>query len=278
MKTLQKITYSALLFAFASSINAKPKTDDLATAAAEISKTNYTAAINLMTSYISNHETDPQAYYYRSVAELGIGENDLALKDIDLAIQLDKKFQILKKLSKSSKVKQADLLLQRAKCYRALGNTETAMEELNKAALADNTLADIYVEMGEIYASKNDFKGSDTTFAKALRYDSKNYNALMGLAKNYINSDREREAISKLDQAISVDGEKIEPYMLRYKANFGLQNYERAFDDISYVASSNEDYNPYLADLSNAASKCVTYSMPKIDQKIMVAMSSRSRQ
>lgn len=268
MKTLQKFTYSALLFAFASTINAKPKTDDLATAAAEISKSNYTAAINLMTSYISNHEMEPQAYYYRSVAELGIGENDLALKDIDLAIQLDKKFQIVKKLSKSSKIKQADLLLQRAKCYRALGNTETAMEELNKAALADNTLADIYVEMGEIYASKNDFKGSDTTFAKALRYDSKNYNALMGLAKSYISNDREREAISKLDQAISVDGEKIEPYMLRYKANVGLHNFERAFDDISYVASSNEDYNPYLADLSNAASKCVTYSMPKIDQKI----------
>lgn len=268
MKTLQKITYSALLFAFASTINAKPKTDDLATAAAEISKSNYTAAINLMTSYISNHEMEPQAYYYRSLAELGIGENDLALKDIDLAIQLDKKFQIVKKLSKSSKIKQADLLLQRAKCYRALGNTETAMEELKKAALADNTLADIYVEMGEIYASRNDFKGSDTTFAKALRYDSKNYNALMGLAKNYINNERERDAISKLDQAIAVDGEKIEPYMLRYKANIGLQNYERAFDDISYVASSNEDYNPYLADLSNAASKCVTYSMPKIDQKI----------
>lgn len=268
MKTLQKFTYSALLFAFASTINAKPKTDDLATAAAEISKSNYTAAINLMTSYISNHEMEPQAYYYRSVAELGIGENDLALKDIDLAIQLDKKFQIVKKLSKSSKIKQADLLLQRAKCHRALGNTETAMEELSKAALADNTLADIYVEMGEIYASRNDFKGSDTTFAKALRYDSKNYNALMGLAKNYINNERERDAISKLDQAIAVDGEKIEPYMLRYKANIGLQNYERAFDDISYVASSNEDYNPYLADLSNAASKCVTYSMPKIDQKI----------
>ena len=103
MKTLQKITYSALLFAFASTINAKPKTDDLATAAAEISKSNYTAAINLMTSYISNHDMEPQAYYYRSVAELGIGENDLALKDIDLAIQLDKKFQIVKKLSKSSK-------------------------------------------------------------------------------------------------------------------------------------------------------------------------------
>ena len=168
MKTLHKIAYSALLFAYASNINAKPKTDDLVTAAAEISKSNFTAAINLMTSYISNHDMDPQAYYYRSVAELGIGENDLALKDVDLAIQLDKKFQI-KKLYKSSKIKQADLLLQRAKCYRALGNTDGAMEELNKAALADNTLADIYVEMGEIYASRNDFKGSDTTFAKALR-------------------------------------------------------------------------------------------------------------
>ena len=104
MKTLHKIAYSALLFAFASSINAKPKTDDLATAAAEISKSNFTAAINLMTSYISNHDMDPQAYYYRSVAELGIGENDLALKDVDLAIQLDKKFQIKKNLTKSIQV------------------------------------------------------------------------------------------------------------------------------------------------------------------------------
>lgn len=262
MKTLQNITFSALLFAFATNINAKPKTDDLGTAAAEISKSNYTAAVNLMTSYISNNDFDPQAYYYRSVAELGIGENDLALKDADLAIQL------IKKLPKNSRIKQAHILLQHAKCNRALGNTNEAMAELNNAAAFDNTLSDIYVEMGEIYASKNDVKGSDSTFAKALIYDSKNYNALIGLAKIYLNNDREREAIQKLDQAISVDAEKTEPYLLRYKANTNLHNYERAFDDISYVASNDEDYNPYFADLSTAASKCTNYSLPKIDQKI----------
>lgn len=262
MKTLQKITSTALLLAFASNIYAKPKTDDLGTAAAEISKSNFTAAVNLMTSYISNNDFDPQAYYYRSVAELGIGENDLALKDADLAIQL------IKKLSKNSRVKQADLYLQRAKCNHALGNKTEAMKELNYAASIDNTLSDIYVEMGEIYASSNDVKGSDSTFNKALLYDNKNYNALMGLAKLYIGNNKDREAIQKLDQAISVDGEKTDPYMLRYKANLNLNNYERAFDDISYVATNNEDYNPYLSDLSNVASKCRNYSIPKIDQKI----------
>lgn len=262
MKTLQKITSTALLLAFASNIYAKPKTDDLGTAAAEISKSNFTAAVNLMTSYISNNDFDPQAYYYRSVAELGIGENDLALKDADLAIQL------IKKLSKNSRVKQADLYLQRAKCNHALGNKTEAMKELNYAASIDNTLSDIYVEMGEIYASNNDVKGSDSTFNKALLYDNKNYNALMGLAKLYIGNNKDREAIQKLDQAISVDGEKTDPYMLRYKANLNLNNYERAFDDISYVATNNEDYNPYLSDLSNVASKCRNYSIPKIDQKI----------
>ncbi len=262
MKILHKFAFSALLFAFASNITAKPKTDDLGTAAAEISKSNYTAAINLMTSYISNNDLDPQAYYYRSVAELGVGENDLALKDADLAIQL------VKKLPKNARVKHANLILQRAKCQRALGNPEEAMYELNKAVEVDNTLSDIYVEMGEILASKNDLKGADTTFAKALLYDNKNYNALMGLAKNYLNTDREREAIQKLDQAISVDGEKTDPYLLRYKANMSLNNFERAFDDISYVASNNEDYNPYLSDLSTAAAKCRNYSLPKIDQKI----------
>lgn len=264
MKTLHKIAYSALLIAFASNINAKPKTDDLGTAAAEISKSNYTAAINLMTSYISNNDFDPQAYYYRSVAELGVGENELALKDAELAVQL------IKKLPKNGRVKQAQLLLQRAKCNRALGNTNEAMMELNHAATVDNTLADIYVEMAEIYASTNDFNGADSTFAKALRYDSKNYNALIGLAKTYINNDKNREAISKLDQAIIVDAEKTEPYLLRYKANVNLHNYEKAFDDISYVATNNEDYNPYLTDLSNVASKCRNYSIPKMDQKIKV--------
>lgn len=262
MKILHKIASSALLFAFASNINAKPKTDDLGTAAAEISKSNYTAAINLMTSYISNNDFDPQAYYYRSVAELGIGENDLALKDADLAIQL------LKKLPRDSRVKQSNVYLQHAKCNRAMGNINEAMEELKRTALIDNTLADIYVEMGEIYASRKDFEGSDSTFAKALRYDSKNYNALMGLAKNYLSNDREREAIQKLDQAIAVDAEKYDPYLLRFKANVSLHNYERAFDDISYVASNNEDYNPYLSDLSSVASKCTNYSIPKMDQKI----------
>ncbi len=262
MKILHKFAYSALFFAFASNINAKPKTDDLGTAAAEISKSNFTAAVNLMTSYISNNDFDPQAYYYRSAAELGLGENDLALKDADLAIQL------IKKLPKNSRVKQADLYLQRAKCNHALGNKAEAMKELNYAASIDNTLADIYVEMGEIYASNNDLKGSDSTFNKALLYDNKNYNALMGLAKLYIGNNKDREAIQKLDQAIAVDGEKTEPYLLRYKANLNLNNYERAFDDISYVATNNEDYNPYLADLSSAASKCRNYSIPKIDQKI----------
>jgi len=262
MKTLHKIAYSALLIAFASNINAKPKTDDLGTAAAEISKSNYTAAVNLMTSYISNNNDDPQAYHYRSMAELGLGENDQALKDADLAIQL------IKKLPKNGRVKQADLYLQRAKCNRAMGYTTEAMKELNYAASIDNTLADIYVEMGEIFASKNDYKGADSTLSKALLYDGKNYNALMGLAKNYINNNRDREAIAKLDQAIAVDAEKIEPYMLRHKANVNLHNYERAFDDIAYVASNNEDYNPYLADLSNVAAKCKNYSIPKIDHKI----------
>ena len=262
MEILHKIAYSALLFAFASNINAKPKTDDLGTAAAEISKSNYTAAVNLMTSYISNNDFDPQAYYYRSVAELGIGENDLALKDADLAIQL------IKKLPKNSRVKQADIYLQHAKCYHAMGNTSEAMKELNYAATIDNTLSDIYVEMGEIYTSKNDFKSADSTFSKALLYNSKNYNALMGLAKNYLNNNKEREAIQKLDQAIIVDAEKTDPYLLRFKANVNLNNYERAFDDIAYVATNNEDYNPYLADLSNVASKCRNYSIPKIDQKI----------
>ena len=167
MKVLHKIACSALLFAFVSNINAKPKTDDLGTAAAEISKSNYTAAINLMTSYISNNDFDPQAYYYRSVAELGVGENDLALKDADLAIQL------LQKLPKNSREKQADLYLQRAKCNRALGFNTEAMKELNYAASIDNTVSDIYVEMGEIFASNNDFNGSDSTLSKALLYNNK---------------------------------------------------------------------------------------------------------
>lgn len=262
MKIFVKSFALAFALAVVQPALAKKEDENYNKALVELSKERYTSTINLLTSYLSTNEQAPLAYYYRSIAELKSGEAAMALGDIDVALQL------VRKLPKDSKIKQPELLYQKADCQYVLGQTSEALVSLDEAIALSQNFTQAYVLKAKVMSEKKDFVGADSTFGKALSLDPRNYDALVLYSKNLIDAGKLSDAIEKLNQAVTINKDSKDAYLLRFQANKQLQNYEKAFDDIAFVASNEDDYSPYEKDVKDVAIKCHTYSLPYISSKI----------
>lgn len=264
MKSFVKFFFFVVALILVQPTFAKKEDENYTKALVELSKERYTSTINLLTSYLSTNEQSPLAYYYRSIAELKSGEPVMALGDIDLALQL------MRKLPKDSKIKQPELLYQKAECQSALGQPDDALVSLTDVVALSPNFVQAHVLTAKIMSDKKDFVGADSTFEKALALDPQNYDALVMYSKSLYNEGKYREVVDVASRAISINKENKDAYLSRYQAYMHLNNYERAFDDISFVASNEDDYSPYEQDIKNVAIKCHTYSLPYISSKINV--------
>ncbi len=262
MRFFVKIFTFAFVLALVQPAFAKKEDESYTKALAELSKERYTSTINLLTSYLSTNEQAPLAYYYRSIAELKSGEAAMALGDIDVALQL------IRKLPKDSKIRQPEMLYQKAECQQAIGQTDEALASLAEAIAQSPNYVNAYVLKARIMSENKDYAGADSTFGKALSLDPQNYDALVLYSRNLIDAEKYKEAIDNLNHAITINKDSKDAYLLRFQANKHLQNYERAFDDLAYVASNEDDYSPYENDIKEVAIKCHTYSLPYISSKI----------
>lgn len=139
---------------------------------------------------ISEVEPDaPWGAYYLSVASENRGHTERAMWMIDLALKKASDVGVLRY--------QKGRILWKQQFYKE------AIAEMQKSIDLDKNIKDANLFLGQIYLRELDFKRAQGHFEKVLLSESRNHQALFGLASCYIELENAKEAISILDRAIS---------------------------------------------------------------------------
>lgn len=139
---------------------------------------------------ISQVEPDaPWGAYYLSVASENRGHTERAMWMIDLALKKASDVGVLRY--------QKGRILWKQQFYKE------AIAEMQKSIDLDKNIKDAHLFLGQIYLRELDFKRAQNHFEQVLLKESRNHQAMFGLASCYIELDNSKEAISVLDRAIA---------------------------------------------------------------------------
>jgi len=185
-------------------------------------------------------------YYIRGYGLFLVSNYPEALKDFDMVLDIkanDKQSQLLKaecyyyenkfdraieefynaeKLWKSADDNYNNMAAyiksMRGKCQYKLGKYEVALNELNKAALLDSTVMDIWETFGDVNFTLKNYDTSIYFFSKAIElYNKNNDNSIYSWVergKVYDSLDKQDEAILNFKEAIRIKSFEREPYWL----------------------------------------------------------------
>ncbi len=224
----------------------------------------------MMEVYRQELEADPQNYevYFRRANEYyNLSQYLRALSDIDEAIRY-------------TPATETDLLFQehtlRANIYLMTDRAEDALNDLSRACQLDPTsLTSIYLkanteyELGKYLEAKADF-------GRLQRADSRNLEALFGLAKVAVKENNLGLANEYADRAIAFEPSNSVAYLQRANVRQLMGNNTGAVDDLivaisidknnnvalqRLVAMSNDDYNAVITGLTSAMQQAPSVGM-----------------
>ncbi len=141
------------------------------------------------------------AYNLRGLAYTEMGQYDLALKDYNTAIGLDKNF--------------SEALSNRAIAYGMIGEKNKAFNDYNKAINLDQKFADAYYNRGLLYLKINQLDAAISDFSKALTIDPdmadyyNNRGVALRLKGEY------KKAFADFTQALKLNNNLAEAYFNR---------------------------------------------------------------
>lgn len=139
---------------------------------------------------ISQLEPDaPWGAYYLSIAAENRGHIERALWMIDLALKKATNVGVLRY--------QKGRILWKQEFFRE------AIAEMQKSIELDKNIKDAHLFLGQIYLRELDFKRAQGHFDSVLLMESRNQQALLGLASCYIEMENTKEALSVIDRGIS---------------------------------------------------------------------------
>lgn len=230
--------FNVLLIMLVISLNAKSQNNIQAILSSSFNKYNdddYVSCIKLASLAISKDKQCFEAYFIRSKANLGLGNKQNALQDINICIKIAPEF--------------ADAYFERGMIYRRLDNDTQAIKDYNTAIIKSTDkakLAEMYLNRAMIKSDFLDYLGAIKDCNESLRcrpddnmpsYNLRGYMKL--LISDYIG------AIDDSNIAIEmVSGDFWEPYFTRGMAYLKTGNKDLAFLDLKKASALTEDYRP----------------------------------
>ena len=263
MKGIQKTAILMLIAIFCVNISkAAISEEEISKGVLQIDEKRYDEAYKFFTNFITDNQKNAIGYYFRSQAALGKGDKATALNDINTAIKLGGGFM------KRKDVKKEDLLIQRSNVYKAMGDYQHAIGDLDAALIENPTCIDALICRGKIYADQKQYDLSDNDFSQTLTIDETSLEASMGLISNKLSKNELQEAVNMLNKLDKLYPETNEIYKLRGDAYVMMGKYKEAFDDELVRIEFQEDYSAAMPQLVSRAIQCDVYSLPKISSKI----------
>jgi tetratricopeptide (TPR) repeat protein len=131
----------------------------------------------------------PWGAYYLSIAAENKGHTERAMWMVDLALKKASNIGVLKY--------QKGRILWKQQFYKE------AIAEMQQAVELDKNIKDAHLFLGQVFLRELDFKKAQGYFETVLLLESRNHQALLGLASCYIELENSKEAISVIDRGIS---------------------------------------------------------------------------
>lgn len=166
--------------------------------------------------------SDPKSatdYYYRSRQYSNKGQHDLAIADLNKAIELDPKYTYAYEL--------------RAAVYIESGNYDLAFADNNKAIELDPKSAIAYNNRAICYREKEQYDLAIADLNKAIELDPKDAHPYMNRGAVYAEREQYDLAITDLNKAIELNPKYAKAYRLRAVAYANSGNYDLAIADYS---------------------------------------------
>ncbi len=161
----------------------------------------------------------PQAYYYRALLHLELGDNDQALQDLDKAIEQNPHF--------------AEAFAARGNVYLSVGRPASAVEDFNKAlqfGLANE--ASVFVNRGLAYFQMDIYDLAEQDFKKALELDPDSEAAWFNLGSLYLKQGDNQKALEAFQKAAELNPDMAAIYFNRAVAYANLGKVDEAIADL----------------------------------------------
>lgn len=117
--------------------------------------------------------------------------------------------------------------------------------EVTDGALGSSKTARMYYLKGMAQDSLLDYKNASFSFNRALFYDSKNIDALLGSAFTFAKQNEYDKAIASADKAVILDATGVKSLLLRAAINLNYKNDLKALEDFSKVITLNPENPSY---------------------------------
>ncbi len=249
-------------------------------------------ALTLYNSVISKKTDFYLAYGARGTAYLKLGQNDMAIIDLDYSLKHEKKNAILLSqralihienqdfklaLSDLDKALRIDKGLNEARLYRAfiyrvLGDESKALNEMEKIDGELQLDSESNHQKGIIYYKNNDLSNALQNYNIAIEKDPGNIESIYSRALLYCKLEQFDTAISDLDLAMKLDNSHFIDYLLNGYAYvyFKMKEFNKAIDFAEKALRENKDF--YWANLTLAEIYGETEKFEDFYENLMIAI------
>lgn len=117
-----------------------------------------------------------------------------------------------------------------ARVFAAEGNFDEAVRQLNYSLSLDNTFAETYIALGDVYSMQGNTRGASHAYENAVRYDPLSADALSMLGLSYFKEGRLKESLELTRKAVELRPNLMKAQSLLGILYFRLNRYEEAID------------------------------------------------
>lgn len=146
-----------------------------------------------------------------------------ALTAVDLAI---------KHIPKKDKQYRAFAYIVRAEVYVGLGENEKALVDFTSAIKETPDAADVYEKRANLYYYMDKYDLADKDYQKIISIDPGSVMGYMGIGRNANAEKRYNDAIEQFNYVTRLASDYSSGYSFRAESYFGLQQYDKAIDDV----------------------------------------------
>ncbi|RPI16781.1 MAG: tetratricopeptide repeat protein [Ignavibacteriae bacterium] len=188
---------------------------------------NYKETLFYYTAYLKILPNSAIGYYNRALAYKKLEQYEDALKDLNMAIELEHE--------------DTDALIARGNLYNELGKYKEALEDYNTAISIDSEDPYGYKGRGETYLYTNNYQSALNDFNKAISLDDSYIEVYYDRGRTYSYLGDDMRAIQDLSVAIEMFPKYYGAYLSRARAYNNLKEYEKAKEDFVKCIELNPD-------------------------------------
>ena len=208
--------------AFAQNIK-RPDTYNYNRGVEAIQKNNAEEALEYLNKELEDNPNNGYALAWIAVVRNHQEDYGRALTAADLAV---------KKMPKKDKKYRAFAYIVRAEVYVGLGENEKALADFTSAIKETPDDADVYEKRANLYYYMDKYDLADKDYQKIISIDPGSVMGYMGIGRNANAKKRYNEAIEQFNYATRLASEYSSGYSFRAESHLGLQQYDKAIDDI----------------------------------------------